>query len=168
MRRIAAAGGVAVVALAAGVIAVRILGESNGEPRSPRTREGRSLEVRALRVGGATVAVELAQTSAEWARGLSNRETLSADAGMLFVFPSAASRTFWMKETLIPLDFLWIRDGRVIGVTENVQPEPGVPEDQLRRYGSPEPVDQVLEVPAGWSKRNGARVGDSVLLSEGR
>lgn len=164
MRRIATAGGIAVVALAAGVIVVRMFGEGNGEPRSPRVREGRSLAVRALRVGGATVAVELAQTSAEWARGLSNRETLSPDTGLLFVFPSAASRTFWMKETLIPLDLLWIRDGRVIGVTENVQPEPGVPENQLRRYGSPEPADQVLEVPAGWSERNGVRVGDPVLL----
>lgn len=164
MRRIAAAGGVAVVALAAGVIAVRMFGESNGEPRAPRAREGRSTDVRALRVGGATVAVELAQTSAEWARGLSNRDTLSAGAGMLFVFPFPELRVFWMWETSIPLDLVWMHRGRVVGVTENVQPEPGVPEEQLRRYRSPAPVDQVLEVNAGWSARSGVRAGDPVVL----
>lgn len=112
-------------------------------------------------VVGTRVFVELARTPAEWARGLGFRTSLPENAGMLFVFPTPLQQTFWMKDTYIPLDLLWIRDRRVIGVAEHIQPEPGVPDIGLRRYSSPGPVDRVLEVNAGWVLRHGIRVGDT-------
>lgn len=116
-----------------------------------------------VRVGDATLRAEIARTSAEHTRGLSGRDRLADDAGMLFVFPEPAQRTFWMKDTRIPLDMVWLRGGRVIGITANVQPEPRIPDEQLRRYPSPGPVDHVLEVNAGWAERHGVTVGDPLL-----
>lgn len=120
-----------------------------------------------LRVGQAEVRVEIARTPSDQARGLGGRRSLPANTGMLFVFESAADRVFWMKDTHIPLDLLWIRDGKIVGITANVQPEPGVPDALLRRYDSPGPVDQVLEVNAGWSAQYGVRIGDLVPLRDG-
>lgn len=117
------------------------------------------------RVGSTEVMVELARTPFDQARGLGGRTTLDPDAGMLFVFPTSVPRVFWMKDTQIPLDFLWIRAGTIVGITANVQPEPGVPDALLRRYASPSPVDHVLEVNAGWAERHGIRVGEAVQLT---
>ena len=125
-----------------------------------------ALPIALLRVGQADVRVEIARNLSDQARGLGGRKSLTADAGMLFVFEAAADRTFWMKDTHIPLDFLWIRDGRVVGITENVQPEPGVSDPLLRQYHSPELVDQVLEVNAGWTVQHGVGVGEQVRFSD--
>lgn len=113
-----------------------------------------------LAVGNATLAVELAQTPEEWTLGLSHRTALPEDTGMLFIFQGTAPKIFWMKDTLIPLDIIWIRENRVVGITGDVQPESGIPDAQLHRYRSPGLIDQVLEVNAGWAKQNVIRVGD--------
>jgi uncharacterized membrane protein (UPF0127 family) len=103
------------------------------------------------------VMVELARDDAERTRGLMNRRQLAAEAGMLFLFAENAPRAFWMKNTLIPLDMIFIDDGgRVVGVVEGAEPlttsprDPGVPS----RY--------VLEVNGGWAARHGVRPGDRV------
>ena len=105
------------------------------------------------------VTVELARTDEERARGLMNRRELAPEAGMLFVFSENEPRAFWMKNTLIPLDMLFIDDGgRVVGLIERAEPlttsprDPGVPS----RY--------VLEVNGGWAARHGVRPGDRVLF----
>jgi uncharacterized membrane protein (UPF0127 family) len=103
------------------------------------------------------VQVELARTDEERARGLMNRRQLAEDAGMLFLFSESEPRAFWMKNTLIPLDMLFIDEGgRVVGLLERAEPlttsprDPGVPS----RY--------VLEVNGGWAERHGVRPGDRV------
>jgi len=66
-----------------------------------------------------------------------------------------------------PIDILWIRDDRLVGVTPRIPPPPpGTPRDQLRRYRPAELVDTVLEVPAGFAEAHGWRRGDRVELSE--
>jgi uncharacterized membrane protein (UPF0127 family) len=109
--------------------------------------------------GGARlpVTVELARTDEERARGLMHRRELAPEAGMLFLFSENEPRAFWMKNTLLPLDMLFIDDGgRVVGIIERAEPltlsprDPGVPS----RY--------VLEVNGGWAERHGVRPGDRV------
>lgn len=107
------------------------------------------------------IAIEIAKTSQERAKGLSNRESLDKDSGMLFVFDNERP-TFWMKDTLIPLDIIWINDGLIIKIDENVQPEPNTADSNLKRYQAPDITDYVLEVNAGFSKENNIKVGDSV------
>lgn len=115
-----------------------------------------------LRVGNQALTVEVARTPEEQQRGLMEREVLPEDVGMLFPSERPEQKVFWMKNTRIPLDMLWIRDGVVIGMTPNVQPEPGVGDEDLRRYPSPGAVTAVLEVNGGWAERHNVRTGDRV------
>jgi len=103
------------------------------------------------------VRVELARDDEERARGLMYREKLEDDAGMLFLFPVAEDHGFWMKNTLIPLDMIFIgEDGRVVGVVENAAPR----SLDLRSAGAPSRY--VLEVNGGWAARRGVKKGDRV------
>lgn len=107
------------------------------------------LRVNQIRIDGQAVEVEIADTMLSRERGLSGRTELRLGQGMLFVFPTASKHGFWMKEMKIPLDILWIAGNKVIGVTSQVQPQPGAPLWKLTLYYPPEPADKVLEVPAG-------------------
>lgn len=120
----------------------------------------------ALRVGDAVVRAEVADDDAERALGLGGRDSLARDAGMYFELTSDAPR-IWMKGMRFPLDLVWISDGRVVDVTARVPDEPpGTPDAELPIYSPARPANRLLEVNAGWAKRNGVRVGDEVSLSE--
>lgn len=103
----------------------------------------------AIKLDNQPITVEIVNTPASITQGLSGRSELGAD-GMLFVHSHAQPATYWMKDMRFNLDFVWIRDGQVIGVTENVPaPEEVMPDDQLPVYSAPGLVDMVLELPAG-------------------
>lgn len=119
-----------------------------------------------VQLGQATFTLEVADTTVEQAVGLQGRRTLPDHRGMLFQFDDVATRQFWMKNTFIPLDLVWLHDGVVVGVTTNVQPEPDVADADLALYDSPVPVDQVIELPAGAAERAGIEVGDSLYFTE--
>src|SRR5215813_13070871 len=71
----------------------------------------------------ARFSVEVAETPETWARGLMERPALAPNAGMLFIFPDVAPRTFWMMNTLIPVDMLFIdADGRIINIQDSAPP----------------------------------------------
>jgi hypothetical protein len=103
------------------------------------------------------VAVEIARTDAERARGLMRRRELADDAGMLFLFAESSDHAFWMKDTLIPLDMIFIgEDGRIVGIVERAEPRTLAP----RSVGAPSRY--VLEVNGGWARARGVRRGDRV------
>jgi hypothetical protein len=103
------------------------------------------------------VRVELARTHDEQAQGLMFREHLEADAGMLFPYPNEDIRRFWMRNTLIPLDMLFISsDNRVVGIVENAEPQT----DTVRQVA--EPSQYVLEVNGGFSAAHGITAGTPV------
>jgi uncharacterized membrane protein (UPF0127 family) len=103
------------------------------------------------------VHVELASTEPERARGLMYRNHLEPDAGMLFLFPEPAPLAFWMKNTLIPLDMLFLdHDRRVVGIVENAAPETETP----RRVAGQS--QYVLEVGGGLSRQWGIEPGSTV------
>ncbi len=106
----------------------------------------------------ATVEVELARTPEEHERGLMFRERLAPGSGMLFVFPETAEHPFWMKNTLIPLDLVFIDEGgSVVGVVERAEPLSLEPRSAgASRY--------VLEVAGGFCAQHGVRAGDRVRL----
>lgn len=110
-----------------------------------------------LTVGWAKVMVEIRDTPEGQAQGLSGRQSLGKNQGMLFVFPTPAKYKFWMKEMNFPLDFVWIQGDQVLEITENV----GI--DQMNIKPT-EAVDRVLEVNGGWVRRNNVRVGDKIRL----
>ena len=117
-----------------------------------------------LEVGDATLLADVADDDAERALGLGGRASLRRNAGMYFVLTNNAPR-IWMKGMRFPLDLVWIYDDRVVDVTSEVPDEQsGTPESQLPIYSPSQPANRVLEVNAGWARRNGVGVGDPVRL----
>jgi uncharacterized membrane protein (UPF0127 family) len=106
----------------------------------------------------ASVTVEVARTPEELARGLMYRNALAEDAGMLFVFPATDEHSFWMKNTYIPLDMIFIAEDRtVVGIVANVEP-------LTLEARSAGPSRYVLEVNGGWAARHGVGPGDRVAF----
>ena len=113
-------------------------------------------------LGGAELSVEVAVTPSERQTGLSGREGLDADAGMLFNFPSGVAGGLWMKGMRFGLDFVWVGPGcTVVDVTQNVPPPQG-PDDPLPVYRSAVPATAVIEIAAGRVEALGIAVGDTV------
>ena len=135
-----------------------LLGGCNGA-------SGRFADEAAVRVGGQAVyTVDVAATPEDRQRGLSGRETMAQDEGMLFVFEEERSLHFWMKDMRFPLDIIWI-DGRceLVGVSADVPtPPPNADSADIPRANSPAPAMYVLEVNAGEWARNGMSAGDRV------
>lgn len=101
-----------------------------------------------------TFHVELASTPEQRERGLMFREHMAADAGMLFVFDQPALQTFWMKNTLIPLDMIFLSpDREIVGIVANAEPL------TLTGRGVNEPSQFVLEINGGLAARLGIRAG---------
>lgn len=125
-----------------------------GEP-APR---GSAPKVVVVGAGGeAVVNVEVVATEAQIHRGLMFRQHLPPDAGMLFVMPVAKDWTFWMRNTLIPLDMIFVgEDMRVAGVVERAEPKT----DTLRSVGAVSRY--VLEVNGGWAQAHGVGRGAGV------
>jgi hypothetical protein len=107
------------------------------------------------------VRVELARTPAEQARGLMGRRELAPDAGMLFIFDQTAVHAFWMRNTLLPLDMIFLSDdGRVVGVVARAVPGDLTP----RSAGGPSRY--VLEVNGGWAEAHGVGPGDQARFED--
>jgi hypothetical protein len=105
------------------------------------------------------VDAEVAATRDARTRGLMWRTALPEGTGMLFIFPEQDELNFWMKNTLIPLDMIFISKDRVIvGVVERAQP------GTLEARGPGVPALYVLEVPGGWASKMGLGVGRGVQL----
>ena len=114
--------------------------------------------------GGAVVRVELAVTETERAQGLMFRESLAADAGMLFLFDGLEVRPFWMKNCHFPLDIVHLtKDGTVVDVLANVPP---CPADPCPNHTPAAASDTVLEVNAGAAAKGGLAPGAKVRFVE--
>ena len=107
--------------------------------------------------------VEVARTSEEQAKGLMFRRAMGADEGMLFPFDPPRQASFWMKNTVISLDLLFIRaDGSVESIAANAVPY------SLDPISSGEPVAAVLEIAAGRAAELGIKPGDTVTWRDKR
>jgi len=102
--------------------------------------------------------VEVVTNEEERIRGLQHRQSLGETEGMLFVFPQEAKHAFWMKETYIPLDIIWLDYAkRIVHIEENVKPCRIRP---CPTYHPSENALYTLEVNAGYVEKMGWKVGD--------
>ncbi|HQC50699.1 MAG: hypothetical protein BWY40_00970 [bacterium ADurb.Bin270] len=108
-------------------------------------------------IGEASFSVEIAESDEERRLGLMNRESIPPNYGMWFVFPELVREPFWMKDTQIPLDIIFVGDDmRVVDIIKNATPGS---EDLLK---SKDPYRYVLEVNSGSADRYDIEVGDAV------
>jgi uncharacterized membrane protein (UPF0127 family) len=105
------------------------------------------------------VEAELAYTNESRSRGLMYREYLAPDAGMLFIFEISEPQSFWMKNTKIPLDLIWLNERKE--VTYFVTAEP-CKNDPCPSYLPMQKAKYVLEVNAGFVKKNGLKLGSQL------
>ena len=112
-----------------------------------------------VEIGGTVVRVEIADDPGERQQGLMHREHLDPDAGMLFLFENERKQSFWMKNTLIPLDIIFINNNyEIINIAKAVPCK----EDPCDHYPSSAPAKYVLEVNAGFAEEKGIMPGDKV------
>jgi uncharacterized membrane protein (UPF0127 family) len=133
-------------------------------PPAPAARSSAGLEQVPLTIesSGKThrFIVEVAETGEQQAQGLMFRQSLAPDRGMVFPRDPPGDASFWMKNTLIPLDIIFIRtDGTIARIAENTVPM------SLDPVPSLEPVGAVLEIAGGRSAELGIKVGDKVRWS---
>lgn len=114
-----------------------------------------------VEIRGKRIAVEVADGSAEQARGLGERDGLAWDSGMYFPYARPGFYGFWMKGMRFPIDIVFVRAGRIVDLHPQVPFEPGGNGPTIRPR---ELVDAVLEVPAGYAAAQGWRIGDRVVF----
>jgi uncharacterized membrane protein (UPF0127 family) len=115
-----------------------------------------------VELNGHRYTVEIAADDVSRAHGLMDRTEMAADHGMLFVFDDDAMRSFWMKNTKIPLDMLFFdKDLKLISVQHSAPPCLG---DPCPGYSSGAPARYVLELNAGQAKMLGATPGDELIV----
>lgn len=124
-------------------------------------REGGPAPEVVVAIRAARITAEVTDTGARKQRGLSGRETLPPERGMLFLYDPPAQPGFWMPDMHFDLDIVWIREGRIVDLSLAVPHEAPSP---LPRYRPREDVDTVLEVVAGTAGRHGWRIGDPVRV----
>jgi len=110
-------------------------------------------------INGSPLTVELATTPTTRGCGLSRRDDLPQNQGMLFIFSDLRPRNFWMKDTAIPLSIAYLdKSGRIFSILDMV------PLQTDRQYPSLQPAAYALEVNQGWFSRHGIEVGDVVNM----
>ncbi len=119
---------------------------------------------RAEMPSGSVYSLELALTPEDQAQGLMFRESLPERTGMLFVFPEDAPHHFWMKNTMIPLDMIWMdASGKVLFICADTPP---CKADPCATYGPDASARQVLEIAGGLAAKEKIMVGATLKFSD--
>ena len=138
---------------------------SESDSRQPKSAEIQSLEPQFTEEGvgafvdqnGDTVAsfrLELAETAAETAQGMMYRRSVPEGTGMLFIMAEERPQSFWMRNTYVPLDIIYLNaDGAVVSIQANAQPMNDMP------LPSEGPAKYVLEIAGGGSAQYGIKTG---------
>jgi uncharacterized membrane protein (UPF0127 family) len=146
------------------VVLLMILGcaKTNTPPAAASSVPAAASGARVIFPDGFVVHIELATNDETRAQGLMYRDSLPDGTGMLFLFAKDDEYPFWMKNTLIPLDMIWVTgDRRIAAVSHDVppckaDPCPSYPPHAISRY--------VLEVAAGVARKHGLKAGDTLRI----
>ena len=110
---------------------------------------------------GSKVFLEVAATDEEKEKGLMNRPSLAENRGMVFVFRPARQITFWMKDTLISLDMIFVNKGKIVKIVKNA-----IPNQTNILYPSDSLVTEVIEVNGGFADKYLIKAGDRVVFKD--
>lgn len=113
--------------------------------------------------GGDVIHAEVVTTPQAQAQGLMFRPELGTDRGMLFLFTEMAPRPFWMYQTMVPLDMIWLdRNRRIVEIAANVPPCTSAAPEACPNYGGSVPSMYVLELAGGQAAARGLEVGGQI------
>lgn len=137
--------------------------KASQEPQAQAPSRGQNLPISARAIiGNQVIELEVAKTEAEQAIGLMYRESLPDNRGMLFPFNPPRAVGFWMKNVLINLDMIFLRDGEIKAIATNVPP---CKQSPCPIYGPGAiKIDQVIELRGGRASELGLKVGDRILV----
>lgn len=119
-----------------------------------------------IKVGNISVNAEIASTDAQHEQGLMFRQTLKEGRGMLFVFNEAQLRTFWMKNTFIPLSIGFFDSNKKLIDIQEMEPAKSEIDANIKTYTSSAPAQYVLEAPKGWFVRHKINKGEVLKLQK--
>lgn|SRR3989338_5950074 len=111
-----------------------------------------------------TFSLTVAATDKEKQIGLSKKESLEKNEGMLFLFDSPGYHSFWMKDMKFSIDIIFLRERKIVTIVSRVSPPPDA-NQELTIYKPDEPSDMVIEVAAGRAEKLGLQKGDEVKIS---
>jgi uncharacterized membrane protein (UPF0127 family) len=119
-----------------------------------------------IKLNDTNYTLEVAKTMAQLSQGLSNRPKLCERCGMIFIFNKEGIKPFWMKDTLIPLDMIWLDSkGKVVSI-QTAQPEPNTSVTKLKIYQNDVNAKYVIELNANDSKKLNLKIGDIINLPD--
>jgi uncharacterized membrane protein (UPF0127 family) len=126
-------------------------------------------KLRQVKINDKSLGVTVAATPAELEKGLMDVKTLPQNEGMLFVFASPDYYGFWMRNTLIPLDIIWLDENKkIVYIKENAQPCVADPKNELQAqcetFMPKSKAMYVIEVNSGWVEKNGVKIGNKVIF----
>jgi len=123
---------------------------------SATPKEDLDQQIDSVTINDHRFSVEIAETERARQRGLSGRQELPLDSGLLFIFPKPDYYPFWMKEMNFPIDIIWLdSDKKIVDITANLSPET-YPESSRPQN----PAQYVLEINAGLSEKLNFKIGD--------
>lgn len=119
-----------------------------------------------IKINGVTLRVELAKTEEEQAQGLMFRKKISDSEGMLFVYKDERPRSFWMKNTFIPLSIGFFNKKRELIDVQDMTPVQSEMQIRIPSYRSKKPAQYALEVKQGWFQRHRIQLGARFQFAE--
>ena len=120
-------------------------------------------KINTLEINGKSITIEIATDSSQRTLGLSNRDSLAENSGLLFIFPDPGFHGIWMKNMRFPIDIIWLKDGKVVDMALEVP----LSENQisLPTYYPKEPANYVLEIGSGKAREWGIEIGTKINLA---
>ena len=114
-----------------------------------------------LSINNKIIEIDIADTPSKAQKGLSGRESLGENSGMLFIFSNEQIPSFWMKDMRFAIDIIWInKNWEISQITQNIKPD-----SYPQTFSPKDEIMYVLEVNAGWSKKNNIAPGDLATLN---
>ncbi|WP_210424117.1 DUF192 domain-containing protein [Halorussus ruber] len=112
-----------------------------------------------------SVSLMVADEPSERQSGLMHRESLANDTGMVFVYPNPQQVSFWMKNTLIPLDMIFVSESGTVLNVQHAEPQPNASTSELDTYPSDGKAKYVVELPRGFANRTGVEPGSKLVFN---
>lgn len=122
-----------------------------------------------VKINNKIINVDISDTECKRVLGLSGRNPLTDDTGMIFIFDVPGNYLFWMKDMNFPLDMIWIgADFHIVGTERNIPPDTYDAANPMKSefFGQNYIAKYVLELPAGYCDKNDLKIGDKIYLSE--